>query len=228
MGWRNFLGKFPLTRLQSCLNIMCLITAMDMLRSKGYFLWSEVPCLSPHFSRLHTGEARPVPVWPPLESRQVAVLGRSARRNRASKWCQTLQTRGGDLDEQAESFWVEACAPCFICICCETPLCSTRRGTSSGRKYPFYPLISHWHVFTFPKHLHRFLRVRPVSYPFEHLSKVVNLATSRGSFGKVGAAQRSVQMAPNFADMWKRPGWTQKWFGIFLIHTLLGILSIRT
>jgi hypothetical protein len=38
-----------------------------------------------------------------------------------------------------------------------------RRGTSSGRKYPFYPLISY--VFTFPKHLHRFLWVEARQVP---------------------------------------------------------------
>jgi hypothetical protein len=39
---------------------------------------------------------------------------------------------------------------------------STRRGTSSGWKDPFYPLISY--VSTFPKHVHWFLRgeARPV------------------------------------------------------------------
>ena len=39
---------------------------------------------------------------------------------------------------------------------------SSRRGASLGRKYPFYPLISD--DFTFPMHVHRFLRdeARPV------------------------------------------------------------------
>ncbi len=39
---------------------------------------------------------------------------------------------------------------------------STRRGTSRGRKDPFYPLVSY--VLTFPKHVHWFLRgeARPV------------------------------------------------------------------
>jgi hypothetical protein len=63
-----------------------------------------------------------------------------------------------------------------------------------------YPLISY--VFTFPKHWHRFLQgeARPV------LGLTTSRKSSRGRFEEVGAAQRSVQMAPNFADMWKGPG----------------------
>ncbi len=141
--------------------------------SKGYFPCSEVPLLSlflmsSHFLSICTwflrDEARPVTVQPLLENHQAwgAVLGRSARRNGASKWSQTLRACEGDLDKQAESFWAEAYAPCFICVRCETPLRSTRRGSFIGWKYPFYPLISY--VFTFPKHLHKILRgeARPV------------------------------------------------------------------
>jgi hypothetical protein len=91
-----------------------------------------------------------------VQSAQGAVFGSQARRNGASKWRETLQTCGKDLDEQAESIWAEAYAPCFICVRCETQLRSSRRGTSRGRKDPFYPLISY--VLTFPKHVHWFLR----------------------------------------------------------------------
>jgi hypothetical protein len=69
-----------------------------------YPLISYVFTFPKHLHRFLRGEARTVPVRPPLESRQGAVLGRSARRNGVSKWRQTLQTCGGDLDEQAESF----------------------------------------------------------------------------------------------------------------------------
>ncbi len=70
------------------------------------------------------------------------------------------------------------------------PIGKTRRGASSGRKYPFHPLISY--VFTFPEHLDRFLQGGGPS--------CTGLTTSRksswGRFEQVGAAQRSVQMAP--------------------------------
>jgi hypothetical protein len=51
-----------------------------------------------------------------------------------------------------------------------------------------------------PSHFHitctGFYGVRPVRYQFDRLSEVV-----KGPFGEVSAAQRSVQMAPNFAYM---------------------------
>jgi hypothetical protein len=80
-----------------------LEAALTVVGSR-YPLISYVFTFPKHWHRFLQGEARPVPVWPPLESRQGAVLRRSARRNGASKWRQTLQTCGGDLDEQAESF----------------------------------------------------------------------------------------------------------------------------
>ncbi len=51
-----------------------------------------------------------------------------------------------------------------------------------------------------------FYWMRPVQYRFDHLSKIVR----EPFWGGVGAAQRSVRMESNFADMWRRARRTHK------------------
>jgi hypothetical protein len=79
-----------------------------------YPLISDVFTFPKHLHRFLRGEARLVPVWPHLESRQGAVLGRSARHKGASKWRQTLQTCGGDLEGHTQIFWTESEAFCLL------------------------------------------------------------------------------------------------------------------
>ncbi len=66
-------------------------------------------------------EARQVPVWPLLENHQRAVWGMSARRNGATKWRQTLQTCGGEVEEHTHIFGPNLRLYASYALCLQPP-----------------------------------------------------------------------------------------------------------